>query len=79
MDRQSFATTRQILVEGKRWLVVFPEGEAVGQNSIVIPFQPGVIQLAFKAYEEAAKIEPTTSLYCVPMAIRYVYLRRHAS
>jgi hypothetical protein len=75
MDRQSFATTRQILVEGKRWLVVFPEGEAVGQNSIVIPFQPGVIQLAFKAYEEAAKIEQATSLYCIPLAIRYLYLQ----
>ncbi len=75
MDRQSFAMTRQILVEGKRWLVIFPEGEAVGQNSIVIPFQPGVIQLAFKAYEEAAEIEPTASLYCVPIAIRYVYLK----
>jgi 1-acyl-sn-glycerol-3-phosphate acyltransferase len=74
MDRQSFATTRQILVEGKRWLVIFPEGEAVGQNSIVIPFQPGVIQLAFKAYEEAAEIEQITSLYCIPIAIRYVYL-----
>jgi hypothetical protein len=74
MDRQSFATTRQILVEGKRWLVVFPEGEAVGQNSILMPFQPGVIQLAFKAYEEAAEIEQSTSLYCIPMAIRYLYL-----
>jgi 1-acyl-sn-glycerol-3-phosphate acyltransferase len=75
IDRQSFATTRQLLVEGKRWLVIFPEGEAVGQNSIVIPFQPGVIQLAFKAYEEAAQIVPTAGLYCIPMAIRYVYLQ----
>jgi 1-acyl-sn-glycerol-3-phosphate acyltransferase len=74
IDRQSFTTTRQILAEGKRWLVVFPEGEAVGQNSIVIPFQPGVIQLAFKAYEDAAQTEQAPSLYCIPMAIRYFYL-----
>jgi len=75
MDRPSFTTTRQILTAGKRWLVVFPEGEAVGQNSIVIPFQPGVIQLAFKAYEDAAKTEKAPSLYCIPMAIRYFYLQ----
>jgi 1-acyl-sn-glycerol-3-phosphate acyltransferase len=74
-DRPSFATTRQILAAGKRWLVVFPEGEAVGQNSIVIPFQPGVFQLAFKAYEDAAKAEKAPSLYCIPMAIRYFYLQ----
>jgi 1-acyl-sn-glycerol-3-phosphate acyltransferase len=74
VDRPSFATTRQILADGIRRLVVFPEGEAVGQNSIVIPFQPGVIQLAFKAYEDAVKVENEPSLYCIPMAIRYFYL-----
>ncbi len=75
VDRASFTTTRQLLAAGKRWLVVFPEGEAVGQNSIVIPFQSGVIQLAFKAYEDAAKAEEAPNLYCLPMAIRYFYLR----
>ncbi len=74
MDRPSFTLTRQLLTAGKRWLVVFPEGEAVGQNSIVIPFQPGVIQLAFKAYEDVAKSERDASLYCIPVAIRYFYL-----
>jgi hypothetical protein len=75
VDRPSFATTRQILSEGKRWLVIFPEGEAVGQNSIVIPFQAGVFQLAFKAYEDAAEAEKDPSLYCLPVAIRYLYLQ----
>jgi 1-acyl-sn-glycerol-3-phosphate acyltransferase len=74
-DRPSFQTTRQLLAAGKRWLVVFPEGQTVWQNSTVIPFQQGVIQLAFKAYEDAAKDEDDPSLFCIPIAIKYVYLR----
>ena len=53
VDRQSFATTRELLAAGKRWLVIFPEGHTIGQNSTLAPFQEGVIQLAFKAYEDA--------------------------
>jgi 1-acyl-sn-glycerol-3-phosphate acyltransferase len=73
-DRSSFSMTRQLLAEGKRWLVIFPEGETIWQNSTVMPFQQGVIQLAFKGYEDAAKTEKQPSLYCVPIAVRYVYL-----
>jgi 1-acyl-sn-glycerol-3-phosphate acyltransferase len=74
-DRPSFQMTRKILAEGKRWLVIFPEGQTVWQNSTVIPFQEGVIQIAFKAYEDAAKQEGAPSLHCIPIAIRYVYLQ----
>jgi hypothetical protein len=73
-DRPSFQMTRQLLASGKRWLVIFPEGQTVWQNSTVIPFQQGVIQLAFKAYEDAAKKEKDSSLFCIPIAIKYVYL-----
>jgi 1-acyl-sn-glycerol-3-phosphate acyltransferase len=75
VDRPSFQMTKRLLVAGKRWLVIFPEGQTVWQNSTVIPFQQGVIQLAFKAYEEAAKKEEDASLFCVPIAIKYVYLQ----
>jgi 1-acyl-sn-glycerol-3-phosphate acyltransferase len=74
VDRQSFAMTRQLLAEGKRWLVIFPEGHAIGQNSTLAPFQEGVIQLAFKGYEEARAADADAHLYCVPIAIKYVYL-----
>jgi hypothetical protein len=43
-------------------------------NSTVIPFQSGVFQLAFKAYEDAAKTATEPDLYCVPIAIKYLYL-----
>jgi 1-acyl-sn-glycerol-3-phosphate acyltransferase len=74
LDRPSFAMTRQLLAEGKRWLVIFPEGHAIWQNSILAPFQQGVMQLAFKAFEDASAADAGTHLYCVPIAIKYVYL-----
>ncbi len=73
-DRPSFQMTRQLLAAGKRWLVIFPEGQTVWQNSTIIPFQQGVIQLAFKAYADAAKQEEDPSLFCIPIAVKYVYL-----
>jgi len=74
-DRPSFQMTKQLLIEAKRWLVVFPEGQTVWQGDTVIPFQPGLIQLAFKAYEEVAENDPDASLLCVPMAVKYVYTK----
>jgi 1-acyl-sn-glycerol-3-phosphate acyltransferase len=74
LDRPSFAMTRQLLAEGKRWLVIFPEGHAIWQNSILAPFQQGVMQLAFRAFEDATEADAAAHLYCVPIAIKYVYL-----
>ena len=74
-DRASFQMTRKILMEGKRWLVIFPEGQTVWQNDTVIPFQQGVTQLAFKAYERLAKEDAENSLYCLPMSIKYVFTK----
>lgn len=75
VDRQSFSMTRTLLAAGKRWLVIFPEGEAIWQNSVVLPFQQGVFQLAFKGYEDAAKKDDQAHLYCIPIAIKYTYLK----
>jgi 1-acyl-sn-glycerol-3-phosphate acyltransferase len=74
LDRPSFAMTRELLAAGKRWLVIFPEGHAIWQNSILAPFQQGVMQLAFKAFEDATEADAGAHLYCVPIAIKYVYL-----
>lgn len=75
VDRPSFSMTRKLLAEGKRWLVIFPEGETVWQNGVVIPFQQGVFQLAFKAFEDATGENPQSDLHCIPIAIKYVYLQ----
>src|SRR6185436_8764449 len=74
VDRQSFAKTRELLAAGKRWLVIFPEGHSIGQNSTLAPFQEGVVQLAFKAYEDARAAGAGAHLYCIPIAIKYIYL-----
>ncbi len=74
VDRPSFSMTRRLLAAGKRWLVVFPEGHSIWQNSTLIPFQQGVMQLAFKAYEDATESDGEAHLYCIPIAIKYVYL-----
>jgi len=52
--RSSFRMTRQLLVAGTRWLVIFPEGHTCWQNDSVMPFQQGTAQLAFWAYENLA-------------------------
>ena len=69
VDRPSFSMTRQLLAEGKRWLVIFPEGQAIWQNSTIVPFQPCVFQLAFKSLEDAKKTDEQAHLVCIPMAI----------
>ena len=56
-DRNSFSTTRKLLEQGKRPLVIFPEGQTCWYNDVVMPFQEGVIQLAFKSFEDVSKKE----------------------
>ena len=75
MDKKSFRTTQDLLVEGKHWLVMFPEGEVCWHTDTIMPFQEGVAQLAFWAYAELAKRGESFPLYLVPIAIRYVYLQ----
>ena len=74
-DRDSFRMTRQLLLDGQRWLVVFPEGEVCWQDDTVMPFQQGVAQLAFWAYDDLVKQGERPLLYFVPIAIKYVYIR----
>lgn len=85
-DRDSFMMSKKILMEGKNRLVIFIEGEISRGNETLIPFEPGVIQLAFWAQEglakEAAKVAKLQSLeqqpdyepvYLAPVAIKYFY------
>ncbi|OPY82047.1 MAG: Acyltransferase [Syntrophorhabdus sp. PtaU1.Bin153] len=73
-DKNVLRTTTEILVEGKHWLVIFPEGVAVGLSDNLMPFQPGIGQFAFRAYEDLARKDGDVHLYFVPMAIKMIYL-----
>ena len=74
-DRKSFRMTQELLAEGKRWLVIFPEGEVCWQNDTVMPFQQGAAQLVFWALEDLAKHGAPPPLSFIPIAIRFVYPR----
>lgn len=78
LDRQSFAMTKQLLAEPASKLVIFPEGEIYSQNDSLLPFQSGVIQLAFWGLEEARKKDPTADVKLLPIAIRYTFVQEMA-
>lgn len=86
VDRDSFLMSKKILMEGLHRLVIFIEGEISRVNETLIPFEPGVLQLACWAQEtlikdamKAAKlarnpVEPTVPpIYLAPIAIKYFY------
>jgi 1-acyl-sn-glycerol-3-phosphate acyltransferase len=74
-DRKSFRATVDLLVEGVRKVVIFPEGLTCWQNDTVMPFQEGVALFGFWALEKLSKLGCLPPLYLVPVAIKYVYVR----
>lgn len=54
-DRESFKTTRRILSEGHKKLVLFPEGEISRQNDTIMPLESGAAQLSFWAMADLEK------------------------
>lgn len=72
-DRNALRVTTEILVEGKHWLVIFPEGVAMGLGDALMPFQPGMGQFAFRAYDELRKEGKDFAILFVPMAIKTFY------
>ncbi|MDR3615987.1 MAG: 1-acyl-sn-glycerol-3-phosphate acyltransferase [Candidatus Obscuribacterales bacterium] len=54
-DRESFKTTRRILAEGKKKLVLFPEGEVSRQNDTLMTLESGAAQLCFWALSDLDK------------------------
>lgn len=73
VDRESFKTTKRLLVEGKKKLVLFPEGEISRQNDVLLPLESGAAQLSFMAMDELHKSSPGEELYILPLAIKYTY------
>jgi len=86
-DRESFRTTRELLAaEGGR-VVIFPEGEIYSQNDTLLPFQSGVVQLAFWAMDDLRKAALSElpsgggggggnpSILLVPIGIKYNYTK----
>lgn len=77
-DREAMKQTRELLARGERFLVIFPEGEVCWQNDVLLPFQPGVVQMAFWALDDLRKAAGPEAalppLYFVPIAVKYIFL-----
>lgn len=73
VDRESFKMTKHLLVEGKKKLVLFPEGEISRQNDVLLPLESGAAQLSFMALDELHKKTPDEALYILPVALKYTY------
>jgi 1-acyl-sn-glycerol-3-phosphate acyltransferase len=70
-DIESFKMTREILVHGKRKLVMFPEGEVTRQPDLVLPLRRGAIRLFFEGQEALKKERPGEPLLLQPIGIRW--------
>ncbi|MBI5833166.1 MAG: 1-acyl-sn-glycerol-3-phosphate acyltransferase [Armatimonadetes bacterium] len=71
-DRESFACTRRLLVEGRQ-IVMFPEGETYGVNDALLPFHEGVAQMAFWGRGDRLKAHLDGEVLLVPVAVKYIY------
>lgn len=70
-DRESLRTTRRLLAELNRKVVIFPEGEIYEHNDTLLAFQSGVAQIGFWALDDLQKSGGDPSLPVVPLAIKY--------
>lgn len=72
-DLESIKTARKILAKPQGKLALFLEGEPPSRiNDFLLPFQQGVIQLAFWSYEDVIKNEPEEDIFVLPVFIKYL-------
>ncbi|MCB1189740.1 MAG: 1-acyl-sn-glycerol-3-phosphate acyltransferase [Leptospiraceae bacterium] len=72
-DRPSIKMARSIIAQESGKLAIFPEGEPTsGENENLMPFQPGIVQLAYWGLEDARKVDPNADIVILPAFIKYV-------
>lgn len=72
-DRPSIKMARSIIASESGKLAIFPEGEPTsGENENLMPFQPGIVQLAYWGLEDAKKSDPNADVVILPAFIKYV-------
>ncbi len=70
-DRQSIRTTRALLAEHDKKVVIFPEGEIYEHNDHLLAFQGGVAQIGFWALDDLVKLGKEPRLPILPIAFKY--------
>jgi 1-acyl-sn-glycerol-3-phosphate acyltransferase len=73
VDRQAINTAVDILVEGKRPLVLFAEGAISRHNDQLMPMMDGVAFVARTASKRREKVPGAAGVVIHPVAIRYFF------
>jgi len=73
VDRRAINTAVDILVDGKRPLIVFPEGAVSRHNDIVMPMMDGTAFIARTAAKRRQKLATPGKVVIHPIAIRYFF------
>jgi 1-acyl-sn-glycerol-3-phosphate acyltransferase len=73
VDRMAISTAVDILVEGKRPLVIFGEGAISRHNDELMPMMDGMAFVARTAAKRREKIPGTGGVVIHPVAIRYFF------
>jgi len=75
-DEQALRVSREVVLSGKHWLVLFPEGTSHQLYDEVLPFLPGAARLGLAALKDLALAkESLPPVYLLPVALRYYYLK----
>ncbi len=73
VDRQAINTAVDVLVDGKRLLVVFPEGAVSRHNDQLMPLMDGTAFIARTAAKRRQKLNAPGGVVVHPVAIRYFF------
>lgn len=73
IDRASLSMSKQLIVEGKRKLVVFPECEISGSDDRLLPIEPGLGGLFLKSMEAVQEEHSGAPVYVLPIGLKYRY------
>lgn len=71
-DFQAISTTKRLLLEGQKKLVLFPEAEITADEQHIHDIPESVSHILLKTQLELSKEVPEESLFVLPLAIRYV-------
>jgi len=74
VDREAIRASTDILVEGNRPLVLFPEGVISRTNDVLRPFMDGLSLIVRAAAKERARLNHSASVVIHPVAMKYILL-----
>jgi 1-acyl-sn-glycerol-3-phosphate acyltransferase len=75
LDRQGIQTARELFANSSMPIAVAPEGGTNGHSGFVSPLEPGVSQLGFWCVEDLAKAQRPETVFIIPIAIKYRYVK----